>query len=717
MDFELKSKYTPTGDQPEAIRDLVAGIRAGQKHQTLLGVTGSGKTFTAANVIQEINRPTLVLSHNKTLAAQLYGEFRTFFPNNAVEYFVSYYDYYQPEAYIPSSDMYIEKDMAINAEIEKLRLKTTASLLSGRKDVIVVASVSCIYGMANPTDYGAKRVRIEQGQRVDRDDLLKQLIQAYYINAGDKEFKPGSFRYKGDTLDLFPAVEGYEGIAYRIEFWDDEVDRISAFNPTTYDKFEKLDAVSVYPANLFVTTKEQTDRAVEMIKADLERQTTLFHQNGQILEANRLYERVTSDVVMLQEVGYCSGIENYSRYFDNRSPGERPYCLLDYFPDDYLLIVDESHVTIPQVRAMYEGDFKRKTVLVNYGFRLPAAVDNRPLKFDEFESLTDKVIYVSATPASYELEQSGGVIVEQIIRPTGIPDPVIEIRPTKNQIDDLLEEVQQRIERNERILVTTLTKRMAEELAEFLADSGVKTEYLHSEVVTIRRVEILEALRSGEIDVLVGVNLLREGLDLPEVSLVAIFDADKEGFLRNHKSLTQTAGRAARNLNGLVIFYADRMTLSMQMTIDETNRRRAKQLAYNEAHHVVPKQIVKKGNASILELTGASKPLNERTGSFGNKEYRIEQQKMDAAEKSLLILDAATLNDQITKTREAMEAAAKALDFVAAAQLRDRLFELQAALPSGAENITETEKKAKAKKEAKSHQREAHLRNRSTRGK
>ena len=709
MKFELKSKYKPTGDQPEAIRDLVAGIRAGQSHQTLLGVTGSGKTFTAANVIQEINRPTLVLSHNKTLAAQLYGEFRTFFPDNAVEYFVSYYDYYQPEAYIPSSDMYIEKDMAINAEIEKLRLKTTASLLSGRSDVIVVASVSCIYGMANPTDYGSKKVHIAQGARVDRDDLLKRLVQAYYINAEGGEFKPGSFRYKGDTLDLFPAVEGYEGVAYRIEFWDDEVDRISLFNPSTFDGFERLDEVSVYPANLFVTTKAQTDRAVEMIKADLERQTTLLHQNGQIVEANRLYERVTNDVIMLQEVGYCSGIENYSRYFDGRAPGERPYCLLDYFPDDFLLIVDESHVTIPQVRAMYEGDFKRKTVLVNYGFRLPAAVDNRPLKFSEFETLTDKVIYVSATPAEYELEQSGGVVVEQIIRPTGIPDPVIEIRPTKDQIDDLLEEVQTRIERNERILVTTLTKRLAEELAEYLADAGVKTEYLHSEVVTIRRVEILEALRSGEIDVLVGVNLLREGLDLPEVSLVAIFDADKEGFLRNHKSLTQTAGRAARNLNGLVIFYADKMTMSMQMTIDETNRRRAKQLAYNEAHGIVPKQIIKKEGASILQLTGASKVVNER--AYGGKEYRLEHDKTVAAEKSLLILDAETLNDQISKTREAMEAAAKALDFVAAAQLRDRLFELQAALPDGEGNVTEVEKKAKAKKVAGTLLREAHLRN------
>lgn len=713
MKFDLQSKYTPTGDQPEAIRSLVSGLTSGQKHQTLLGVTGSGKTFTVTNVIKEINRPTLVLSHNKTLAAQLYGEFRTFFPGNAVEYFVSYYDYYQPEAYIPSSDMYIEKDMAINAEIEKLRLKTTASLLSGRSDVIVVASVSCIYGMANPTDYGAKKVRVVLGDRVDRDALLKQLVEAYYLNANDKEFKPGTFRYKGDTLDLFPAVEGYEGIAYRVEFWDDEVERISAFNPLSYDHFEPLDEVSLYPANLFVTTKEQTDRAVEMIKADLERQTTLLHQNGQIIEANRLYERVTADVVMLQEVGYCSGIENYSRYFDGRRPGERPYCLLDYFPDDYLLIVDESHVTIPQVRAMYEGDFKRKTVLVNYGFRLPAAVDNRPLKFDEFESLTDKVIYVSATPADYELQKSGGVIVEQIIRPTGIPDPVIEVRPTKNQIDDLLEEVQQRIERGERILVTTLTKRLAEELAEFLADAGVKTEYLHSEVVTIRRVEILESLRSGEIDVLVGVNLLREGLDLPEVSLVAIFDADKEGFLRNHKSLTQTAGRAARNLNGLVIFYADKMTLSMQMTIDETNRRRAKQLAYNEAHGIVPKQIVRKSSASILELTGASKPLGEKSG---NKASRTERQKEEAADKSLLILDAATLGDQISKTREAMEAAAKALDFVAAAQLRDRLFELQAALPDSAGLVTEVEKKAKAKKVAKTHQREAHLKNRSRNG-
>lgn len=704
MKLDLVSAYKPTGDQPEAIEQLVNGIRSGQKHQTLLGVTGSGKTFTAANVIQQIDRPTLVLSHNKTLAAQLYGEFKSFFPNNAVEYFVSYYDYYQPEAYIPSSDMYIEKDMAINDEIEKLRLKTTASLLSGRSDVIVVASVSCIYGMGNPQDFASKRVEITSGKRVDRDNLLKELVNAYYIN-NSSEFKPGTFRVKGDTLDIFPAVEGYEGVAYRVEFWDDEIERISAFEPLTYKVTDILDEVYIYPANLFVTTKEQTERAVEMIKYDLEQQTALFHKMGQTLEAERLYERTSSDIAMLEEVGYCSGIENYSRYFDGRNPGERPFCLLDYFPDDYLMIVDESHVTIPQVRGMYGGDFKRKTNLVNYGFRLPAAIDNRPLKFEEFQQLLNNVIYVSATPADYELEKSGGVIVEQIIRPTGLPDPRIEVRPTKNQIDDLVEEIHQRIERNERTLVTTLTKRMAEELSEHLAEMGIKTEYIHSEVVTIRRVEIMESLRAGDFDVLVGVNLLREGLDLPEVSLVAILDADKEGFLRNHRSLTQTAGRAARNLNGLVIFYADTITASMQLTMDETHRRRTKQLAYNEAHGITPKQIIKR-SASILDLTGPSKELQRPQP----KEYRIEQQQIKAAEKSLDLMDADTLEEQIKKTREAMESAAKAMDFISAAQQRDHLFELQARLGDSGK-ITDLERRAAARKQAVDHQKEAHRKN------
>lgn len=696
------------GDQPEAIRQLVQGIRSGQKNQTLLGVTGSGKTFTAANVIKELGMPTLVLSHNKTLAAQLYGEFKTFFPNNAVEYFVSYYDYYQPEAYLPSSDMYIEKDMAINDEIEKLRLKTTAALLSGRNDVIVVASVSCIYGMANPNDYSSKKVKVRVGDIVERDELLRDLVNAYYTN-GNTEFKPGTFRTKGDTVDIFPAVEGYEGIAYRVEMWGDDIDRISIFQPLTGELMGHLDELFIYPANLFVTTKEQTLIAIENIKRDLELQVEHFHQQGQLLEAERLYERVTNDITMLQEAGYCSGIENYSRYFDGRNAGERPYCLLDYFPDEFLMIVDESHVTIPQVRGMYGGDRMRKSNLVNYGFRLPAATDNRPLRFDEFTRLQDNTIYISATPAEYELEQSGGTVVEQIIRPTGLPDPIIEVRPTENQIDDLVEEIHKRIERNERTLVTTLTKRMAEELAEYLSDVGIKCEYIHSEVVTIRRVEIMEALRAGEFDVLVGVNLLREGLDLPEVSLVAILDADKEGFLRNHRSLTQTAGRAARNLNGLVIFYADRITQSMQLTMDETLRRRKKQLAFNEEHGIVPQQIVKK-SASILDLTG---PSRERPQG-SSRDYKIEQEHKVVAEKTSEYMSAETIEEKIVKTREAMAAAAKALDFISATQLRDHLFELQAMQDEGSLNQTETEKQASLRKDAKEHHQKAKLANRSS---
>lgn len=707
MSFQLVSKFKPMGDQPEAIKQLTEGIRSGQEKQTLLGVTGSGKTFTIANVIQNLGIPTLVLSHNKTLAAQLYGEFKSFFPHNSVEYFVSYYDYYQPEAYLPSTDMYIEKDMSINDEIEKLRLKTTASLLSGRKDVIVVASVSCIYGMANPRDYASQRIDIKVGEEISRDDFLRQLVNAHYIH-DRAEFRPGTFRNQGDTLDIFPAVEGYEGMAYRIEFWGDEVERISCVDPKDMHELSVLDSVQIYPANLFVTTKEQTEHAIEMIRADLELQVEFFHKQGRSEEATRLYERVTNDITMLEELGYCNGIENYSRYFDGRSAGERPYCLLDYFPDDFLLVIDESHVTIPQVRGMYAGDRFRKTNLVDYGFRLPAAIDNRPLTFEEFQELTHRTIYVSATPAEFELEESGGTIVEQIIRPTGLPDPVIEVRPEEHQIDDLVHEIHLRIERDERTLVTTLTKRMAEELSEHLAEMGIRTEYIHSEVVTIRRVEIMEGLRRGDFDVLVGVNLLREGLDLPEVSLVAILDADKEGFLRNHRSLTQTAGRAARNVNGMVIMYASKVTPSMQLTIDETNRRRQKQLAFNKEHGIVPKQIVKK-SASILDLTGPSRGGIE---SKATKEYRLQSEQQKVAERSFDYLSKETLEESISATRKAMEEAARVLDFVSAAQYRDELFELQAMLGDQSK-VTSKEAKAQKRLDAVEHQRAAHAKNRS----
>ncbi|MDR3127147.1 MAG: excinuclease ABC subunit UvrB [Tannerellaceae bacterium] len=602
MNFELNSSFRPTGDQPEAIEALVKGIRAGHGSQTLLGVTGSGKTFTVANVIEEIRKPTLVLSHNKTLAAQLYREFKSFFPENAVEYFVSYYDYYQPEAYIPSTDTYIEKDLAINQEIDKLRLRTTASLLSGRRDVIVVSSVSCLYGMADPSAFAEKAVHVKQGLKISRDRLLRRLVDALYVN--DKtDFRSGTFRVSGDTVDVYPSIEGYDGVAYRIEFWGDEVERISSFDPKTGKSIDRQDTLNVYPTNLFVTTQSRINRAIGEIDVDLGLRQSALKAAGKEVEAKRLYDRVTFDLEMIRELGHCSGIENYSRYFDGREAGARPFCLLDYFPEDFLTVVDESHVTIPQIRAMYGGDLARKRNLVEYGFRLPAALDNRPLKFEEFERMTDTTIYVSATPAEYELVRSGGMVIDQVIRPTGLLDPEIEVRPTENQIDDLMEEIAQRIEVNERTLITTLTKRMAEELTEYLLRNGVGCSYIHSDVETLERVRIMDALRAGEYDVLVGVNLLREGLDLPEVSLVAVLDADKEGFLRSKRSLTQTAGRAARNIHGKVLFYADRVTDSMRETMEETTRRREKQQSYNDRHGISPQPIVK-GSDSFLKGQG-----------------------------------------------------------------------------------------------------------------
>lgn len=681
MEYNLVSRFQPMGDQPEAIRQLTEALRHDHVQQTLLGVTGSGKTFTVANVVKELQMPTLVLSHNKTLAAQLYGEFKTFFPNNAVEYFVSYYDYYQPEAYLPTSDLYIAKDMAINAEIEKLRLKATASLLSGRNDVIVVSSVSCIYGMANPEAYSSKMVAVSTGENIPRDTLLRKLVDAYYLH-NREDFKPGSFRSRGDTIDIFPAVEGYDGIAYRIEMWGDEIERISSFNPLTQETFGILDRLQIYPANLFVTTEEQTMLAIQRIREDLQRQVNFFESMGKTLEANRLQERVRYDIEMLKEVGYCSGIENYSRYFDGRAAGEQPFCLLDYFPKDFLLVIDESHVTVPQIKGMYGGDKVRKENLVEYGFRLPAAIDNRPLRLEEFEQMTDRVIYVSATPAEYELEKSRGMIVEQIIRPTGLPDPRIEVRPTEYQMDDLMEEISKRIERKERTLVTTLTKRMAEELSDYLTEMGIRSEYIHSDIDTIRRVEIMEGLRKGDFDVLIGVNLLREGLDLPEVSLVAILDADKEGFLRSHRSLTQTAGRAARNINGLVIFYADKVTESMKLTIDETNRRRDKQLKYNREHGITPKPIVKK-TASLLEITGTKKTSASAAVESSRRNDKTNRPELPQASKQegtkrTSPLPPDEIEKEIEWIRVEMEKAAKDLDFISAAQYRDRLFELQA---------------------------------------
>ena len=672
MEFRLTSQYKPTGDQPEAIEQLTEGIMRGDRSQVLLGVTGSGKTFTVANVIAKVQRPTLILSHNKTLAAQLYQEMKGFFPDNAVEYYVSYYDYYQPEAYLPQTDTYIEKDLAINEEIDRLRLSAVSSLLSGRKDVVVVSSVSCIYGMGGPVAMANSVITVKKGQRLDRNMFLRQLVNALYVR-NDIELKRGNFRVKGDTVDVFMA---YSDNVLRVSWWDDEIDSIEELDAVTYHRLAQFEGYQIYPANLFVTSKEQTESAIRMIQDDLMKQIEFFNDLGDTLKAQRIKERVEYDMEMIKELGHCSGIENYSRYFDGRDAGERPYCLFDFFPKDYLLVVDESHVSVPQISAMYGGDRARKKNLVEYGFRLPAAFDNRPLKFEEFQQLVNQVIYVSATPADFELNESEGVVVEQVIRPTGLLDPEIEVRPSENQIDDLLSEIVERSERNERILVTTLTKRMAEELTEYLLNNGIRANYIHSDVATLDRVKIMTDLRQGVFDVLVGVNLLREGLDLPEVSLVAIIDADKEGFLRSHRSLTQTAGRAARNVNGKVIMYADTITPSMQLTIDETMRRRMKQLKYNEEHGITPQQIVKSIDTNSLVKTG-SDTLTKSDNDLVYRPYIEPDNMAKVADPIIEKMSREQIEKSIANTTALMKKAAKELDFLQAAQYRDEIIRLQ----------------------------------------